>query len=742
MSLLVDTRSYRSLLRLLPASLPGLSSSASTFRALSVSEGEIDSMVSFDVTTGLVSALSRVLAAAGISIFYFSTYQTDLVVIKAEQVKRATDVLKQHFGEDRISVEYDDQQEDEEEGEMGVGAGGYGSNEQEPGEAGCDGDSAALEADCNAATYMPGPTQTVQAAAAGVAVGAAISDVAVPAPAPPSASVSTPISVHATMQLYSLPQEFTLAHFTEAEITSHLKSLLQLFFFPPNRSSSYAASSGDGSSGSLTPDRFFSYSNIEHEVSMQVDDASLSVLSADHACDFTRGFERWRAFHVSGQFGFDECGIVAALSSPLTQAGICPYYLSTFFTDYFLVQEGKWDAAKTILEQEFRFVARQRKPKVALLPTATLAPTPAPSSFPETVGAASHVVASVNPYAAPLSSADFTGGGGALEGSTLQRGLSSVGASAHQSSHPSGAAAAAYLNMSSADIAPSAVPILHTDGSKSHSSSSVSSAYDAVPNTHNDSRHNGDATSPYAPMDTADVFGRAPAPALSSPALPPATRSQPALSLFSAAALTLPSVPAASVPAPAPSSDPAFDALFTPVQMGSMRSSAEAAAAPAVTAATPPAAVASLHTLVIESLPCYRPRIDKDSVTALLRVSDGYAPAASPAYLSHEGDSAADAADAAAAGGLSAHAGHGLFLLRQCTDPAELLPSGAPNPDLFVLAYNRHGKQVKSKVYRIAPPHVAAPALSLGTVGSGHRLFPSLQALVSAVVGPQARPVA
>jgi hypothetical protein len=48
----------------------------------------------------------------------------------------------------------------------------------------------------------------------------------------------------------------------------------------------------------------------------------------------------WRALRVVGTFEFSEVGILASLTTPLAEAGIGLFALSTFDTDYLLVQEG------------------------------------------------------------------------------------------------------------------------------------------------------------------------------------------------------------------------------------------------------------------------------------------------------------------------------------------------------------------------------------------------------------------
>ncbi|MFC1663899.1 ACT domain-containing protein [Patescibacteria group bacterium] len=63
-------------------------------------------------------------------------------------------------------------------------------------------------------------------------------------------------------------------------------------------------------------------------------------------------FEKdWRAFKVEGPLGFISFGIVASLSKPLTEAEISILYISTYETDYVLVEEKNLVEAKKILEK-------------------------------------------------------------------------------------------------------------------------------------------------------------------------------------------------------------------------------------------------------------------------------------------------------------------------------------------------------------------------------------------------------
>ena len=53
----------------------------------------------------------------------------------------------------------------------------------------------------------------------------------------------------------------------------------------------------------------------------------------------------WRIFQVEGPLDFSLTGILAAIASPLAAAGVSIFALSTFDTDYVMVQEVKLETA-------------------------------------------------------------------------------------------------------------------------------------------------------------------------------------------------------------------------------------------------------------------------------------------------------------------------------------------------------------------------------------------------------------
>lgn len=59
----------------------------------------------------------------------------------------------------------------------------------------------------------------------------------------------------------------------------------------------------------------------------------------------------WRAFKVEGPLGFTLTGIVVSLSKPLAEAEISIFYISTYETDYLLVEEKNFEKAAKILSK-------------------------------------------------------------------------------------------------------------------------------------------------------------------------------------------------------------------------------------------------------------------------------------------------------------------------------------------------------------------------------------------------------
>jgi len=57
----------------------------------------------------------------------------------------------------------------------------------------------------------------------------------------------------------------------------------------------------------------------------------------------------WRALKFEGPFDFSEIGVLASVLAPLADAGIGIFAISTFDTDYLLVQESNFNRANETL---------------------------------------------------------------------------------------------------------------------------------------------------------------------------------------------------------------------------------------------------------------------------------------------------------------------------------------------------------------------------------------------------------
>ena len=87
---------------------------------------------------------------------------------------------------------------------------------------------------------------------------------------------------------------------------------------------------------------FFSVTRTESELSLVVAETSVP-----EGFDASRG---WRMFQLQGPFAFSETGVLASLAHPLGRVGIGIFVISTFDTDYLLVQQDETAAAVEALE--------------------------------------------------------------------------------------------------------------------------------------------------------------------------------------------------------------------------------------------------------------------------------------------------------------------------------------------------------------------------------------------------------
>jgi hypothetical protein len=78
------------------------------------------------------------------------------------------------------------------------------------------------------------------------------------------------------------------------------------------------------------PGQFFSITRTSEELSIIAESALVPEKLRTEAS--------WRVMKVHGPFNFSEVGVLAALVQPLAAAGVSVFAVSTFHTDYLLVQ--------------------------------------------------------------------------------------------------------------------------------------------------------------------------------------------------------------------------------------------------------------------------------------------------------------------------------------------------------------------------------------------------------------------
>lgn len=85
-------------------------------------------------------------------------------------------------------------------------------------------------------------------------------------------------------------------------------------------------------------------------VTYTADELSI-VCASDNIPDDVQCERGWAAIKVRGPLDFALTGIIASLATPLTEAGIALFAISTFDTDYLLIKEDMLHRATAVLEQ-------------------------------------------------------------------------------------------------------------------------------------------------------------------------------------------------------------------------------------------------------------------------------------------------------------------------------------------------------------------------------------------------------
>ncbi len=94
-------------------------------------------------------------------------------------------------------------------------------------------------------------------------------------------------------------------------------------------------------------------------VSVTRTEAELSVVCPEGAVPpGARAEPGWRCLRVVGPLGFGMTGVLASLAGPLASSGVSIFVVSTYDTDYLMVQERDLERGRDALERAGHTVAR------------------------------------------------------------------------------------------------------------------------------------------------------------------------------------------------------------------------------------------------------------------------------------------------------------------------------------------------------------------------------------------------
>lgn len=258
------------------------------WRALQVASAGAGAFLS---QLAVLTELTTQLARHGVSVFQISTYQTDYVLVKREDLATAVACLAAF-----CDVEMEDG----------------------------DGDPELLSdgADLDATTIRQHAEDYVS-----------------------SQDSDSDFAVH--HHLLSVPAiDLFLVQIDKARVRRHVYSLVRLLFFSPSsqqptepRFLSYSATGDDVSV--VTHDRAFV--------------REMQSLAASGGEGVTVSPDAWKVVQVGDtNLGFQETGIVAGQTRVLLSSGTIVFYLSTFALDYMLIKEDEWPDALATLRRHFR----------------------------------------------------------------------------------------------------------------------------------------------------------------------------------------------------------------------------------------------------------------------------------------------------------------------------------------------------------------------------------------------------
>jgi uncharacterized protein len=94
---------------------------------------------------------------------------------------------------------------------------------------------------------------------------------------------------------------------------------------------------------------FSSVTRTAEELSITCEESAVPAAALGGALPEFKMSRGWRALKFEGPFDFSEVGVLASVVGPLAEAGVSVFAVSTFDTDYLLVQEEAYARAEEIL---------------------------------------------------------------------------------------------------------------------------------------------------------------------------------------------------------------------------------------------------------------------------------------------------------------------------------------------------------------------------------------------------------
>uniref|UniRef100_A0A7S3YIX4 CASTOR ACT domain-containing protein n=2 Tax=Lotharella globosa TaxID=91324 RepID=A0A7S3YIX4_9EUKA len=303
-------------------------------------------------TSDLVAKISQCLADAKFSIFYVSTLDTDYVLVEQYKVKSALRTLKENFN---LLIEYDGV------GTPTIGTPTTGTPHTTPGTTPTLGPPSSPTL-AQRAPSLPslslGSAGSSCRAPSDVKQGSCLnSDEATVSAQSNTAQAGTKeiptVATASRIRLEVLSNRLMLCTVPKRDLDLLAKPLLGEFLNMSRGATDGGSGKGNEEKTTRGTRRFFSYTEADDQISLAMGEKAYARLM-HYKKQYQLGFQEepgtWRAIRVKGEWGFDEVGLVAAISNALHARHVDLFYLSTFTRDFVLVPAQDFAKAEQCLK--------------------------------------------------------------------------------------------------------------------------------------------------------------------------------------------------------------------------------------------------------------------------------------------------------------------------------------------------------------------------------------------------------